>query len=239
MGRNTSGVKGIGLGKGDQVIGMVVADPEATLLTACERGYGKRTFFGPNGTVVVGEAEGESDAAAAGMVTSEPVAEASGQSIAGQSIVGDLAAGEEDENSNSATRYRTQRRGGKGVRDIKTTARNGKVIGIKSVTDEDQLLLMTAGGKMQRIKCKDLNIIGRNTQGVRIMSLDEGDILAVIAVVPRSENDEVDAPDDFDEVLSQPRPTTPAIAAADDLDSEDEIEVDSDEADQEGDVSDE
>lgn len=219
MGRNTSGVKGIKLGKGDQVIGMVVADPEATLLTACEHGYGKRTFFGPNEAVVGGEAAGEADAASGEMVSAEGASESE--------------AGEEEENSSSTARYRTQRRGGKGVRDIKTTARNGKVIGIKSVTDEDQLLLMTAGGKMQRIKCKDLNTIGRNTQGVRIMSLDEGDLLAVIAVVPRSENDEVDAEDDFDEVLSQPRPTTPVAAESEDLDSEDEIEVDeTDEADE-------
>jgi DNA gyrase subunit A len=217
MGRNTSGVKGIKLGKGDQVIGMVVADPEATLLTACEHGYGKRTFFGPNGSVVEGDAEGET--------TVETSAE--------------TPAAEDEDSSSSTARYRTQRRGGKGVRDIKTTARNGKVIGIKSVTDEDQLLLMTAGGKMQRIKCKDLNTIGRNTQGVRIMSLDEGDLLAVIAVVPRSENDEVDAEDDFDEILSQPRPTS-TVAVADDFDNEDEDEIESEEAgdaDKEGDDS--
>ena len=48
MGRNTSGVKGVSLSKGDTLVGMVVADPEATLLTACQNGYGKRTPFGPN-----------------------------------------------------------------------------------------------------------------------------------------------------------------------------------------------
>src|SRR4029079_4028915 len=48
MGRNTSGVKGISLGKDDRLVGMVVAEPEATLLTACLNGYGKRTRFGPN-----------------------------------------------------------------------------------------------------------------------------------------------------------------------------------------------
>ena len=48
MGRNTSGVKGISLRKGDELVGMVVADPDATLLTACLNGYGKRTPFGPN-----------------------------------------------------------------------------------------------------------------------------------------------------------------------------------------------
>jgi DNA gyrase subunit A len=206
MGRNTSGVKGITLSKGDRVIGMVVADPEATLLTACEHGYGKRTYFGPNDSASGGQdADLQSGAVEGVAITDE--------------------ASDEDESSSSSTRYRTQRRGGKGVRDIKTTARNGKVIGIKSVTDEDQLLLMTAGGKMQRIKCKDLNTIGRNTQGVRIMSLDEGDVLAVIAVVPRSENDEVEVEDDFDAVLSQPRNQAPAGSTGDDAGDWDEDEA--------------
>ena len=48
MGRNSSGVKGIKLVGDDTVVGMVVADPEATLLTVCAHGYGKRTPFGPN-----------------------------------------------------------------------------------------------------------------------------------------------------------------------------------------------
>ena len=64
---------------------------------------------------------------------------------------------------------------------------DGKVIGIKSVNDDDQLLLMTSRGKIQRIKCRDVSTIGRNTQGVRIMGLDDDDTLAVIATVPRDE----------------------------------------------------
>ena len=151
MGRNTSGVKGISLTDADHVVGMVVADPNATLLTACEKGYGKRTAFGPNSDEV-----------------------------------------DENDDTSSGNRYRTQNRGGKGLRDIKTTDRNGKVIGIKAVNDEDELLLMTSRGKIQRIKCSDISTIGRNTQGVRIMGLDNDDSLAVIARVPRDELDEED-----------------------------------------------
>lgn len=150
MGRNTSGVKGIELADGDQVVGMVVVDPEATLLTACENGYGKRTWFGK------GDDEGP---------------------------------GDEDEVSSSA-RYRRQRRGGKGLRDIKTTDRNGKVIGVCEVRDSDEILMMTSRGKLQRISCGDINPIGRNTQGVRIMKLDEGDSLAAVVRVPPEENEE-------------------------------------------------
>jgi DNA gyrase subunit A len=147
MGRNTSGVKGISLSEGDEVVGMRVADPSATLLTVCEKGYGKRTPFGPN--------------------------------------IGDVS--EDGDEASSSARYRTQKRGGKGLRDIKTTDRNGNVIGISSVNDDDELLLMTAKGKIQRIKCSEISTIGRNTQGVRIMRLKDDDTLATIVRVPRDE----------------------------------------------------
>ena len=157
MGRNSSGVKGVSLVGDDELVGMVVADPDATLLTATEFGYGKRTPFGPNVN------EGDSS-------SSEPE--------------------NGDESSSSSARYRTQNRGGKGLRDIKTTDRNGQVVGIASVTDDDELLMMTARGKLQRIRAADVSTIGRNTQGVRIMSLDEGDALAAIVRVPREEGEQ-------------------------------------------------
>ena len=93
-----------------------------------------------------------------------------------------------DELSSSA-RYRIQRRGGKGLRDIKTTERNGKVIGIARVSDDDELMMMTARGKIQRISAREVSVIGRNTQGVRIMSLDAEDKLAAIVRVPKEEGD--------------------------------------------------
>ncbi len=96
----------------------------------------------------------------------------------------------EEEGSSSSFRYRTQNRGGKGLRDIKTTDRNGSVIGIVRVDDTDELMMMTARGKIQRVKVSDLNPIGRNTQGVRIMTLDEGDALAAVVRVPPEESDE-------------------------------------------------
>jgi len=175
MGRNASGVKGVSLSKGDSLVGMVVADPEATLLTACQNGYGKRTPFGPNaapGATAPGETAGEVAAA-----TEEPAEEPS----APESAI-------EDEAS-SGFRYRTQNRGGKGLRDIKTTDRNGPVVSIVRVDDADELLMMTARGKIQRIKASDVSVIGRNTQGVRIMTLDEGDSLTAVVRVPRDESE--------------------------------------------------
>jgi DNA gyrase subunit A len=172
MGRNTSGVKGVSLSKGDHLVGMVVADPEATLLTACLNGYGKRTPFGPNAAVVEGEISEEGEAAPESATSSEEG---------------------EAEGASSSFRYRTQRRGGKGLRDIKTTDRNGPVIGTVPVKDDDELMMMTARGKIQRVKVSDFNPIGRNTQGVRIMSLEEGDTLAAIVCVPREEREEGEA----------------------------------------------
>lgn len=77
--------------------------------------------------------------------------------------------------------------------DIKTTKRNGPVIGIVPVTDDDELLMMTSRGKIQRVAAKEINIIGRNTQGVRIMNVDEGDTLTAIVKVPKEDIVDEDA----------------------------------------------
>jgi DNA gyrase subunit A len=166
MGRNSSGVKGIRLSGGDRVVGMVVADPEASLLTVCANGYGKRTPFGPN-----------LDAAAEGELPADD--EGNEDEVA-----------ENGDEVSSQRSYRTQGRGGKGLHDIKTTSRNGPVIGIVRVGDDDELLMMTARGKLQRIPAADISIIGRNTQGVKIMSLDEDDTLVAVKRVPQEESGE-------------------------------------------------
>ncbi len=169
MGRNTMGVKGITLAPGDQVVGMVVAEEGATLLTACENGYGKRTPFGP------GELADEEDEEApeSGVPSAEegPEGEEAEAAAPGSAL-------------SSNMRYRRQKRGGKGLRDIKTTPRNGPVIGTLCVHDGDDVLMISASGKIQRIRAADISVIGRNTQGVRIMTLDEGDKLVQIARIP-------------------------------------------------------
>jgi DNA gyrase subunit A len=174
MGRNTMGVKGITLSADDHVVGMVVAEGDATLLTVCENGYGKRTPFGPgelegDDSEVDSEAETETEAAAA-----EPAGDER-QTVAGAEAAEIVPRGN--------MRYRRQKRGGKGLRDIKTTERNGRVIGILSVHDDDHVLMVSSGGKIQRIRASDVSQIGRNTQGVRIMTLDD-EKLASIARIP-------------------------------------------------------
>jgi DNA gyrase subunit A len=118
MGRTARGVRGIRLrGADDQVVGMAVIPREepATLLTVCERGYGKRT----------------------------PTSD-----------------------------YPTKNRGGKGVITIKATERNGKVVNLRLVTDEDDLMLITDGGKLIRMPVAGIPTIGRNTQGVRLIRME-------------------------------------------------------------------
>ena len=89
---------------------------------------------------------------------------------------------EEAESSGSSTaQYRRQRRGGKGLRDIKTSDRNGRVVDALAVKEDDEVLFVTAKGKIQRLRAADISKIGRNTQGVRIMKLDAGDTIASCA----------------------------------------------------------
>jgi DNA gyrase subunit A len=85
--------------------------------------------------------------------------------------------------------YRDQSRGGKGVITIKTSDRNGSVVGIKLVTNENDVMVMTVKGMAVRLPCKDIRIISRNTQGVRLVRLEEGDRIAAITPVVKEEED--------------------------------------------------
>jgi len=128
MGRSTRGVKGIRLGRGDHVIGLVVvARDETALLVVTERGMGKRT-----------EIDG----------------------------------------------YRIQRRGGKGVINVRLSAKTGKVVAIKEVRDKDELVLVTRKGIVNRQPVAEIRATGRNAQGVRLVNLDAGDLVVDVTQVP-------------------------------------------------------
>ena len=74
----------------------------------------------------------------------------------------------------SIDEYPIRHRGGKGVITIKTTERNGMVVAIVLVTDDDDLMLMTDRGKIIRMPVKDISVIGRNPQGVRLIVMEPG-----------------------------------------------------------------
>lgn len=86
--------------------------------------------------------------------------------------------------------YRLQSRGGMGVINIKTHGRNGNVVGIVSVQDSDQLLLVSSSGKMIRLFVKDISVIGRNTGGVRLMKLEEKEKVVAMEKVVADEGEE-------------------------------------------------
>jgi DNA gyrase subunit A len=168
MGRATRGVKGIELADGDEVVGLTVTDPQGYLLTVCEKGYGKRTPFGANvAGVEPPEAEVEEE------TPEEPPDEATGEALP----------------ERGSMRYRKQKRGGKGVRDIRTSDRNGPVVGVLAVRDGDDIMLITAQGMVNRTHVDEIRIVGRNTQGVRIMNLNEGDRIASVAKIAREDGE--------------------------------------------------
>jgi len=86
--------------------------------------------------------------------------------------------------------YRTQRRGGKGLINLRITAKTGRVVGVKEVTDQDELILVTRKGVVNRQPAREIRTIGRNTQGVRLVNLDKGDKVVDVA---RVLDDAVDA----------------------------------------------
>jgi len=132
MGRTAYGVRGVSLGKGDYVIGMVVVKRATSLLSVTENGFGKRS---------------------------------------------DIAD------------YRLTKRGGKGVINIKTTERNGKVITIKEVVDSDELMIISQRGIIIRQPLRQVKVIGRATQGVKLINLDKGDrVVDVARVVTETNN---------------------------------------------------
>ena len=126
MGRDTTGVKGIELGKDDEVIGMVVVKREATLLVVTSKGMGKCTGI--------------------------------------------------DE-------YRVQKRGGKGIITVHRTDKTGDVVALMEVLSDDELMLITKLGIIIRMPVKGIRVSGRNTQGVRLVNLDEGDLVMDVARV--------------------------------------------------------
>ena len=118
MGRPAAGVRGMKMREGDKVVSLILAPPNATVMTVCANGYGKRT----------------------------PLAE-----------------------------YRVQGRGGMGIINIKTTERNGDVVAVLEVTDDDDLLIATQRGQVVRTPVRDISTLGRATQGVRLVRFKEDD----------------------------------------------------------------
>jgi len=134
MGRTAYGVRGMQLREGDEVVAMGVVGEGSTVLTVCERGYGKRTEI---------------------------------------------------------EEYRRQTRGGIGLKDIYTSKRNGPVVDMECVTEQHEVFLVTEQGQIIRMKAGDMRPIGRDTQGVKLMDLADGDRLVSVATLLELDDESV------------------------------------------------
>ena len=85
--------------------------------------------------------------------------------------------------------YRLQKRGGKGIIAIKASQRNGKIIGVKQVVEEDEIMLIASSGKIIRINMQNIRVIGRNTQGVRLINLEPGEKVVAMDMVATDEEE--------------------------------------------------
>ncbi|MGH7656664.1 MAG: DNA gyrase C-terminal beta-propeller domain-containing protein, partial [Gemmatimonadales bacterium] len=88
--------------------------------------------------------------------------------------------------------YRVQRRGGKGIITLKRTEKTGHIVALKEVQPEDELMMITRAGVIIRVPVDGIRIIGRNTQGVRVMNLDPGDTVVDVARVVKEDDTAVD-----------------------------------------------
>ncbi len=195
MGRTAAGVRGIRLGKDDIVVAMVVVnDPEnEQILVVGEYGYGKRS------PIIISE-DDSSD-----LDSIEEIMEVTPNSAEESTDDGDST--EDTEVDNRKFVFRLTKRGGKGVRSMKLSEKTGKVVSMLPASDELDLIVISENGIIIRQEMKKINIIGRNTQGVRLVRLDEGDRISDITTILHVDEEEI-----IDEAVvvdeSTPTPTT-------------------------------
>ncbi len=117
--------------------------------------------------------------------------------------------------------YRVQGRGGQGIINIKVSERNGAVVGCRAVAETDEFMMITEGGQVVRTRVADTRTIGRNTQGVRLMDVPDGDrIVSVALIEPEEETDETGDGD----ILDAEAVTATDAAAGDDTGAADETD---------------
>ena len=178
-----SGIRAIGLEQGDEVIGVRLTDGQQELILSTADGQSIRfkeeqvraTGRGTFG--VVGMKLDPNDKVVSMEILSL------GADILTVAEGGFGKRTEMDE-------YRLQSRGGKGIITMKTTEKTGRVIGVQLVGADDQLMLITNTGKIIRLRINDIRVIGRNTQGVRLIDLDEGERVVSLARLAEKEEDE-------------------------------------------------
>ncbi len=90
--------------------------------------------------------------------------------------------------------YRVQKRGGKGIITLKKTEKTGGIVALKEVIPDDELMMITRHGVIIRVPVEGISVIGRNTQGVRVINLDPGDLLVDVARVVKEDDEGTEEP---------------------------------------------
>jgi len=170
------GIIGIGIETGDSLIDVKLTNGNDEVVLITHQGMSirfKEEDARPMGRPAVGVYG--IDLAAADRVVALAVVDPSATLlVAGENGIGKRTAFDE---------YRIQSRGGKGIITMKTGDKTGGVVGALTVKDHDEIMLITTGGQMVRTGVKDIREAGRNTMGVKLVNLDEGDKLQAIAPV--------------------------------------------------------
>ncbi|MGD6849513.1 DNA gyrase subunit A [Rossellomorea aquimaris] len=103
-----------------------------------------------------------------------------------------------------ASEYRVQTRGGKGLKTCNVTERNGELVSVKAVTGEEDLMIITAHGVLIRMDVNDISTTGRNTQGVKLIRLQESEFVSTVTKVEKEDEEETEAPVETSEGMEQP-----------------------------------
>jgi DNA gyrase subunit A len=141
MGRNTRGVTGMRMAKGEHVIGMTIAAERTSLLAVSQNGFGKRTAI---------------------------------------------------------EEYPRQKRGGQGVFTLKTGGRNGEMVGALQVVDDDQAMMITNTGRLVRMRVDGISVIGRNTQGVKLINCGKNEWVTGVVRVIEKQDEDIDGLDELE-----------------------------------------
>lgn len=189
----TNGVIAITVRDGDELLDAVLTNGNSEILLAGRNGRCCR--FDENDARALGRSASgvrginiEDDDEVVGMITYDPNAEdASAHSILVVSEHGYGKRSDFDE-------YRKTNRGGKGVKTLNITEKTGALVAMKNVTDENDLMIINRSGLTIRMAVSDIRIAGRATQGVRLINIKEGDSIAAVSAVNKSEDENVETP---------------------------------------------
>lgn len=189
----TKGVNAVNVREGDELLEAILTDGKSEVLIASRNGRCVRFDesdarpLGRTATGVKGINLDEDDYVI-GVVCYEPESEDAAQHTL--LVVGDKGLGKRTD----FEEYRKTSRGSKGVRTMNITDKTGKLVALKNVTEDNDLLIITQSGLIIRMSVADIKQAGRNTQGVKLINIKDNDSIASVSVVARSDDDDAEQP---------------------------------------------